>query len=118
MKKRDHPPDIDVSLGEGGEHGGSNTLPGCHLMAHSRQHAAVVDLLYFADAAGIDGFAKPAASNLPTSTLFVPSRVVQYNKQGSQEGTNHRFLTEFPEMTADQPMILKCPQAQIVNRVF
>lgn len=53
-------PDVDVGLGEGGEHGGADALAGGHLLTDGRQDAAVLDGLYLADAARPDGVREPA----------------------------------------------------------
>ena len=55
-------PDVDIGLCKGRKHGGSHALAAGHLVAHSRQHAAVVNLLHLADALRSYGFPEAARS--------------------------------------------------------
>lgn len=86
-EKTEDSPDIDVGLRKGREHGGSNAFPGCHLVSHSRQHAAVVNLLHLADAPCTNRLAKPAA--IQPHTLG-PSHEVLRSEQEVQKRTYHK----------------------------
>ena len=63
-------PDVDVGFGKGGEHRGGNSLPGSHLVPHSSQHAAVINLLDLADAARSYGLAKPVHMCPPSQAIL------------------------------------------------
>ena len=71
-------PDVDVGLGQGGEHGGGYSFPGTHLVAHSSQHAAVVYLLDLADAPSPNCLAKPAQKRPSQVELRMPTETEQH----------------------------------------